>query len=108
MIGFLYIIFIKYGAIVPLCILLGAYVIKHYIPAFPDKLIPIVNIIVSVLCLIFWSPLIKAPWPLNLRIFNGVLYGFAATGIHQTWKQLRAFFRIKKYRKQIIKERENR
>ena len=99
MVDLLFTIFIRYGALVPVCIIIGAYVVKHNIPAFPNKLIPILNIIVAVLCLIFWTPLIKAQWPLSLRIFNGLLYGFAATGVHQTFKQIGSYFRIKKYKK---------
>lgn len=106
MLDFLFTIFIRYGALVPVCILISSFALKHATPAFPNKLIPIINITVSIFCLVFWSPLIKAHWPLSLRIFNGLLYGFAATGIHQTFKQLRSFIRLNKYKKKLRKERD--
>ena len=69
---------------------------------FPNKLIPILNLIAAVLLVCIWEPLIKANWPLSLRIFNGVIYGLCATGLHQLFKQTHTFFRLRKYKKQLL------
>lgn len=97
----LYKIFITYGALVPLSICLGSYFLKNKIPQFPNRLIPIVNLIVSMLLVTLWYPLIIMHYPLPLRIFNGILYGLAATGLHQLVKQTRDYIRIKKYIKYL-------
>lgn len=102
MLHFLFLIFIKYAALVPLCICLGAYIIKRFIVKFPNKLIPVLNLIVAILLVCIWGPLIKAHWPLSLRIFNGVIYGLCATGLHQIFKQTHTFFRLRKYKKQLL------
>lgn len=100
----LFTIFIRYGAFVPICIVLGSYFVRHYINVFPNKLIPILNILVAVSCMVIWTPLIKAHWPISLRIFNGILYGLSATGLHQLIKQFKSFIRMQKYRK-LIREK---
>lgn len=103
MLNFLYVIFIKYAALVPLCVMAGEHVLRWRIPKFPNGLIPLTNLIASILLLVFWAPLIRSHWPLGLRIFNGILYGFAVTGIHQFFRQTRDYIRLRKLRKQMKK-----
>lgn len=103
MLEFLYIIFIKYAALVPLCVMAAARVLRYSIPKFPNNLIPVTNLIASLICLIFWAPLIRTNYPLGLRIFNGILYGFAVTGIHQFFKQLHDYFRLIRLKRQMKK-----
>lgn len=99
MIPFLFKILVVYGALIPLSICLGSFLLKHWVPQFPNKLIPIVNLVVAVICVIVWFPLIKMGYPLELRVFNGVLYGLSSTGLHQIFKQTNEYIRLRKYKK---------
>ena len=75
-------------------ICLSAFILKKFIKKFPNKLIPLVNICISMIttvCYLDYHFNKKAP--MLFLIVMGLMDGLAATGLHQLVKQTRHYMK---------------
>ncbi len=85
-------------------ICLSAFIFKKFIKKFPNKLIPLVNIsmsMITTICYLDYHFQKKAP--MLFLIVMGLIDGLAATGLHQLVKQTKQYifikWKIKNFRK---------
>lgn len=79
--------FILYSIICIICLCLCGYIIKRYVFVYPNKLIPIFNVIFSVVMSCVWSLGIEHKLDILFIFFVGTIYGLASVGLHQIIKQ---------------------
>ena len=86
--------FFCFADIVLLCFM--SFVLKKFVKKFPNKLIPIVDVVVSLLTTISYIRYKGIEVPLHFTIIMGIVDGLAAVGLHQVYKQTKAYFVLKK------------
>lgn len=84
-------------------ICLCAFLLKKFVRNFPHKLIPIMNVCLSLLTTFIYLHHHRTGWPVYFLIVTGITGGLAATGLHQVFKQTRIYLTIKYYLRQITK-----
>lgn len=99
-------IFISYGGIIPICIIIGSYMLLRY-TKIPRKIIPVVNLLVGMFATFCWYPLIVRHYPVPYRIFNGFLYGCTATGLHQLYAQTKMFIAYRQFKRKKKNHKKN-
>jgi hypothetical protein len=72
----------EYGYIVTVLLAVGA-VLKHSVPHFPNRLIPLVTLIGGTLAVCLWA----GNWD-KQTILAGIIVSLAATGMHGTAKNI--------------------
>ena len=85
---------------------LCSFLLKKFIKKFPNNLIPLVNVIISLITTILYLDYHfnnKAPF-LFLAVM-GVIDGLAATGLHQLIKQTSRYLFVKKKLKNFNKDK---
>lgn len=89
--------FIIFSIVDILFLTLAGYINKRYIIAFPNKLIPILNILTSLVITCLWGVISKHDHTILFCAQVGVIYGMASIGLHQAIKQTIDYFKIRRY-----------
>lgn len=97
--------FIVFSILDILFLNLAGYVIKRYLIAFPNKLIPILNMVASLIITCIWGVASQHNHTIFFCAQVGAIYGLASTGLHQVIKQTTDFFRIRNYLKSEQKKK---
>lgn len=80
-----------------LCLTIGGYIIKKRIRPFPNKLIPLLNTVVSFIAACVWSVASKHTHSILFCGYIGIVYGLASIGLHQIIKQTINYVKIRRY-----------
>ena len=85
---------------------LCSFLLKRGIKKFPNKLIPLANVIVSITTTILYLDYhFNKKAPLLFLIVMGIIDGLAATGLHQLIKQTKQYITIKYKLKNFKKDK---
>lgn len=91
--------FILFSIFDILCLTLGGHIVKKHIKPFPNKMIPLLNTVMSLIATCVWSILSKHTHSILFCGYMGLVYGLASIGLHQVIKQTISYFKLRKYLK---------
>lgn len=97
--------FVIFSTIDILFLVLAGCIIKKYLVAFPNKLIPILNTVASLIITCVWGVASNHDHPLFFCAQVGVIYGLASIGLHQMVKQTVDYFKIRNYMKKELNKK---
>ena len=81
------------------------HIVKKRFVVFPNKLIPILNIILSLIATCIWGVFSEHNYAISIYIQIGIVYGLASVGLHQVVKQTIDYFKIYNYIKKGQKKK---
>lgn len=85
---------------------LCSFLLKRFVKKFPNKLIPLVNVITSIITTVLYLDYhFNKKAPLLFLFVMGVIDGLAATGLHQLIKQTKQYVFIKGKLKHFKKDK---
>lgn len=83
------------------CLMIGAWLLKKICKKYPYELIPILLVGMSIIVTAIHFNKFQAINTWNIRLMDGLVHGLAAVGLHQTWKQTKRFFEMRKLKKDL-------
>lgn len=83
------------------CLMTGAWILKKVCKKYPYELIPILLVFLSVVVTAVHFNKFQEINTWNIRLMDGMVHGLAAVGLHQTWKQTKRFFEMRKLKKHL-------
>lgn len=84
---------------------IAGYIIKKYFVVFPNKMIPMLNTLTSLIITCIWGVASEHNHTILFCAQIGIIYGLASIGLHQITKQTIDYFRIRKYMKKQYKNK---
>lgn len=88
-----------------LCLILGAEILKRVCKKYPYELIPILLVFLSIVVTAVHFNKFQEINTWNIRLMDGMVHGLAAVGLHQTWKQTKRFFEMRKLKKHLSNDK---
>lgn len=83
---------------------LCSFILKKYVKKFPNKLIPIVDVVLSLITSLLYLTYHFSGFPIRFYIITGIENGLAAVGLHQLIKQTKQYLKIRKIFKNFKKD----
>lgn len=78
------------------CLYIACWCIKKYIKIFPEQLIPLFSVLMSVLTALIWIHVENISPGIYYMVEIGVMHGFGVVGINQFWKQMKKYILYKR------------
>ncbi len=69
-------------------IMLAAWITKKYIRTIPKEWLPLLNIISGIILMFIHTPILYSIGGWGVNLISGTVFGLAATGIYETYKQI--------------------
>ena len=85
----------------------ACWIIKKYIKIFPEQLIPLFSIVMSIVAALIWVYVEKITPGIYYVFEIGIMHGFGVTGIHQFYKQGQKYILYRKGLKNLKEVRKS-
>lgn len=83
--------FITFSVVDVALLYTSCWLIKKYIKIFPEQLIPVLSVAMSVLTAMIWIHAENISPGIYYMFEIGIMHGFGVVGIHQFWKQIKKY-----------------
>lgn len=91
-----------------ICLMVGAFILKKTCRKYPYELIPILLVGMSIVVTAIHFNKFQEINYWNIRLMDGFVHGLAAVGLHQTFKQTKRFFQMRKLKKDLKSDKRKR
>lgn len=91
-----------------ICLMIGGTLLKKLCKKYPYELIPILLVGMSIIVTAVHFNKFQDIHYWNIRLMDGMVHGLAAVGLHQTFKQTRRFFEMRKLKNRLADDKRKR